>query len=121
MILKPVGFFRELSYGSPAGPSIYDTLTSPLSDECQILEYLRTGIAFTWAPGLENDILAPEKVIGSICILTDGVWAWPDSLRYYLENYHVVLPQEFVEHVQSRNYVVPSPDEINTNELEFLG
>jgi hypothetical protein len=120
MILKPAGFFRELSYGFLKGPSIYDTLATPLSDEEHILQYLRTGVAFTWAPGLENDILAPEKVIGSICILTDGIWAWPDSLRYYLENYHVILPQEFLSHVQSRNYIAPNPEEIDTNKLELL-
>ncbi|RPI93030.1 MAG: hypothetical protein EHM40_11180 [Chloroflexi bacterium] len=121
MILKPVGFFRELPYGSPDSPSIYETLPTALPDETKVLQYLKSATVFIVSPGIENDILAPENIVGTLAILTDGVWAWPESLSYYLENYHVVLLEEFLRHVQNRNYVVPNPDEINTGELEFPG
>jgi hypothetical protein len=61
----------------------------------------------------------PENVIGPINIRTDGVWAWPDSLSYYLENYHVFVPEEFLIHVRTKNYVAPDATEINVDNLEL--
>jgi len=121
MNVYQVGFFREMPYGSPDAPSLYDSLTSSLFDENKIVQYLKSAVAFIFSPGVEEDILIPGKVIGSISILTDGIWAWPDSLRYYLESYHVALPEEFLTHVRNRNYVAPDPDEINIADLELSG
>jgi hypothetical protein len=30
---------------------------------------------------------------------TDGRWVWPRDLAYYVREYHVRLPPEFVEHI----------------------
>lgn len=33
--------------------------------------------------------------------LSDGVWAWPEGLRHYVEVHGVILPEEFADHVAS--------------------
>ena len=33
--------------------------------------------------------------------LSDGVWVWPEGLHHYLESHQLILPEEFVHHVQA--------------------
>lgn len=47
------------------------------------------------------------EAIGTGTILTDGEWAWPDTLSHYVEKYHLELPQEFVRHATSAEFTIP--------------
>jgi len=47
-----------------------------------------------------RDAFAPEQFIPPLSMQTDGVWAWPNVLAYYVERYHCRLPDEFVSHVR---------------------
>jgi hypothetical protein len=31
--------------------------------------------------------------------LSDGFWVWPEGLAHYIEDHHVVLPDDFIRHV----------------------
>lgn len=40
--------------------------------------------------------------------LTDGHWAWPEGLAHNIECHDVKLPDEFLQHVASNKYQIPS-------------
>jgi hypothetical protein len=72
-------------------------------DELKIvIEYLKNGTVAVDYGGCafnrmdHSDELNPR--LGS-AELTDGYWYWPEGLAYYLEEYKVALPPEFIEHV----------------------
>ena len=48
---------------------------------------------------------------------TDGKYIWPTELAYYVQKYHVRLPEKFVQHMASRNWT--PPDEKSFNYSEF--
>jgi hypothetical protein len=121
MKLKRVGFFRELEHGDPAGPEIRDCVRDrPQADEASIATYLRNGVLLICCPGVVGDILDSNAgPIGSPDILTDGVWAWPGDLCYYLQKYHVRLPDEFVAHLRLKSFRPPSDREVDVAKLEL--
>jgi len=43
---------------------------------------------------------------GGPYLLTDGEWMWWKELAYYVEHYHISLPDDFVAHMQQNNFVV---------------
>ncbi len=121
MKLKRVGFFRELDHGDPNGPKLVEHVSDhPQPDEDRLVDYLRGGILLIGSPGVVYDVLDNKAgPVGSPNILTDGVWAWPGDLPYYVEKYHLRLPKEFVEHVRGRSFRPPVEGEIDTCELEL--
>lgn len=109
MRLKKFGFFRELGHGDPDGPKLRELRSSSAQPhEPQIVEYLRMGLLFIACPGIVCDCLKSDKApIASPDILTDGVWAWPGDLPYYVEHYHVALPEDFVGHMSQSHFTIP--------------
>jgi hypothetical protein len=102
---RRIGFFKELPYGR-SGESIEEWLLpknrEPSYDRETLLAYLKTGEPRLVAAGVETDVLSKEKkIIGPMRILSDGKWHWPASLVYYLENYNLQLPQEFISYVEA--------------------
>ncbi|MBB5914680.1 hypothetical protein BJY24_003547 [Nocardia transvalensis] len=47
--------------------------------------------------------------------ITDGEWAWPAYWGYFVKNYGVEVPAEFIEHARSKEF---RPDELSEDELE---
>src|ERR1700722_5533975 len=96
-ILKPIGFFREFGFANWNGPISEVVSVLPLSDEENILAYLRKGITILLPMQIDRDILSPEgSPIGSPAFLTDGHWLWLRTLGHYVEHYHCRLPDEFI-------------------------
>ena len=58
-------------------------------------------------------VLDPSKAkVTPSHVMTDGIWVWPYDLAYYVEAYHILLPEEFVAHVRSVGWIPrPVPDE----------
>ena len=89
-------------------------------NEGEQINYLKKGIVFIACPGTVRDALnVTSGIIGSPHILTDGVWAWPADLAYYVEKYHVRLPDDFTQHMKSCFWTPPNGDNINIEELEI--
>jgi hypothetical protein len=108
--LIKVGFFRELEHGDTSGPSLDESRTdTPSPDEDRIARYLDAGHLYSASEGMVEDWLADDSdlMIGAPHILTDGVYAWPADLPYYVRNYHVRLPRHFVMHIQRNEFQVP--------------
>lgn len=40
----------------------------------------------------------------------DDKYVWPDGLGHYVRDHHVVLPDEFIEHIIANNFEVPQSD-----------
>jgi hypothetical protein len=113
MILKRVGFFRELRHGLPSGPSLREAVRASrtTAEIPRIVSYLESGALFIACPGLVRDALEEcGQVIGSPHVRTDGVWAWPSDLPYYVRRYRVELPKEFVKHMEENGWQPPSFD-----------
>ena len=105
--LKRVGFFRELSHGDPDGPSLAESVRDrQATDEHRIVEYLRNGVPFIVSPGPVFDVIDGEGPIGTASVLTDSEWCWPDDLAAYVEEHHVRLPDEFVEHARASGWLI---------------
>lgn len=107
--LKRIGFFRELPYGEEDGDSL-KSLVSKLDDpnKSEITDYLKNGILLIASPGLAKDVLGGNaEIIGGLCILTDGTWAWPSDLAYYVERYSVGLPKDFINWMHIQQWIVP--------------
>lgn len=117
--LRRVGFFSELRHGKKDGPSLKDSIReSGDPDEAKAVSYLQAGASLMDAPGIVHDVLDPEgRIIGSLSILTDGVYAWPSDLAYYVQRYHALLPQEFVAHMTSRQWRVPERIDLSSVQL----
>ncbi len=107
MMLKRVGFYRELRHGDSKGETIHNQLDDDLGDNKElVIKYLSGGNILA-ASGVVGDFFNPTIKVGGLRILTDGVWVWPSDLSYYLQNYSTKLPQDFLLHVESNNWEIP--------------
>ncbi|NRA65399.1 MAG: hypothetical protein HRU19_13010 [Pseudobacteriovorax sp.] len=97
---KKLGYFKELPYGTEGNPSIEEAKGKlAKKDITRVLEYLRNGELEAVAPELAKDYFDDSKIIGPLSQLTDGTWIWMSDLPYYVENYRVELPEDFIESV----------------------
>jgi len=119
MKLKKIGFFSELMHGDDDGPKLKNQIRDKSGEEeVSIIKYLNSGILYIASPGIVMDVLQEsDNIICAPHIFTDGVWAWPGDLSYYVKNYHVELPQEFMEYVERKDYKIPSEGEIDLEKL----
>lgn len=121
MKLKKVGFFRELRHGDEDGASLKELINHiSQKNESKIISYLNQGKLFITCLGINRDVLdRSSPFISPPHILTDGFWTWPNDLPYYIEKYHVRLPDEFISHMQSKNWIISPESEINLEVLEL--
>lgn len=98
--LRKVGYFFEQPLDERAATLRALVRATPHPNEQNILKYLDAGTVYGVQTGVEQDILSASKpIIGAVQLKTDGVWAWPQSLVYYVRQYHIALPDEFVSHM----------------------
>jgi hypothetical protein len=99
----------------------------PQPDEDRIAAYLKEGALLVACPGVVGDVLDsgvkdvqdPAVPIGSAHILTDGAWAWPADLEYYVRTYHVRLPADFIEHMRTHQWRPPAESELDFEHLSL--
>ena len=92
-------------------------------DEQRVISYLQEGATLATTGSLVDDALdASQKGVARLEIATDGEWAWPRDLAYYIGRYHVEIPQAFVEHMRSRGWRPPQfgQAELEKLETEFM-
>lgn len=115
-------------------PSIHDYVSNTShSDENRMLSYLKQGVVCGVYPDpcLFRDVFDPsikipyytpvelgEDTTNSITqidvlsslqpnlLMTDGTWLWPAALIYYLEEYHLQLPDAFLSHAREVNWCI---------------
>lgn len=108
--MTSIGFFREFEHGRPDGPSLREAMRdSGKPGESRIAAYLRDAPILLHALGPVTDVFEPTgDYICAPNIRTDGVYAWPEDLAYYVERYHVELPAEFLKHIAAAKWKPPS-------------
>jgi hypothetical protein len=114
-----VGFFREQYRGESSWPSIHDSVrTSPHPEAERILAYLEAGIGLTGVGSYARDVLSLEpRYTVSPGLTTDGIWLWRADLRYYVAEYHVALPEEFIANMRRNGWAVPVLSETEVSRL----
>lgn len=120
--LVPVGFYRELRGGEPHQPSLRQAVRSTaMPDVVDVIKYLKAGKVLIATAGPVRDVLAPELgLIGPPPhVVTDGTYAWPAILAYYVERHNVHLPQVFVAHMANRDWSVPSGIDVQGLDIDW--
>jgi hypothetical protein len=84
---------------------------NPLPDVAEVLKYLGAGHVLIDFMDIADDVFDPsEQVMNGSTVLTDGDWLWRRDTAYYLRFHNVRLPDEFLELIRARRYVVPHRD-----------
>lgn len=115
-----VGYFRELRHGLDNGPSLSEAVGKGqyLNEKGKLISYLNAGLVYSASPGIGVDVLSSEgKMSGPIHSRTDGRWMWPSDLSYYVENYDVAVPEEFLASLRQNNWQTPRAEGINILEI----
>lgn len=72
----------------------------PSSDK--IAAYLDQGKVTLVSAECGKDVITNERIVDTICILTDGEYSWLNTLGYYVRNYHLRLPLEFEKSILNK-------------------
>src|SRR5207302_10404909 len=91
------------------GPSLLDAVGG-LPDDLRrpVARYLMSGSALVIARHSVADYFDPDKgQIGYPHRLTDGVWEWAEYLAYYVAEYGVGLPVEFIMTMRANGWAPP--------------
>lgn len=100
---------REVAYsfehGDPSLPPLRELVSStPDPEKEKILRYLRLRFHHQLAcPGIVQDEIDPENVIGGGDLYSDHVYDWQDVFINYVDQYNIPVPEPFRSHVLS-NY-----------------
>lgn len=82
------------------------------------MAYLRAGKVLVMSPGLVRDPFDRTLVAGKGSIRTDGVYAWPDSLAYFVDRYLPELPIDFEEHMAKLDWTMPAAVDVKGLEID---
>lgn len=113
-VLRVFKVFRELGAGADA-PSIVDARgTRSPAHKAEVVAYLRAGTVHTFTMRISDDVFDPRATAGRASLVTDGVYAWPQLLAYYVDKYDVSLPADFEEHMRQRAWAIPDKVDLST-------
>ncbi len=100
-IVRRAGFYgsaEEVSTAATSAEHPWEALAA---------RYLEQGEVIAAASQWVDDLLdVSAKRICQYSIRTDGAWVWPSSLAYYVRQYHVKLPAEFLNHMAANDWIV---------------
>lgn len=117
-----VGFYAETC------PQLSEKLPSILTAERKtvdydkrrrVLNYIDNGHLYGSVVGQAawDPFTTPHsKLVDETKMLTDGKWVWPSSLTYFVRMYDILIPSEFVEHMEANSWIPPAPaDDVNSH------
>ena len=112
MNLRSVGHYKEMPHGAWSNLSIRDYINKENPEDAKkICAYLDAGIPLVVSPGVTEDVFEPGRSTGyTPAEFTDGTWVWPGDLSYYVRNYLLQLPYEFLAHIAHNDWVIPITD-----------
>lgn len=90
--------YKELHDGSK---SIHDHTREGYSVPDKVIAYLQTAVPFLMALGIyDHPFKEGVRLLGPYWF-TDGKYCWDRDTWKYVVKYHLVLPEEFIDHVMS--------------------
>ena len=103
---KLVGRYVEL--GFEGAPSLEPLVrTGSEANRAEAVAYLKAGKTLVLTTSLLRDAFDPTRSPGSRSIRTDGTFAWPAGLGYYVERYGVPVPPELEQHMARNGWTIP--------------
>ena len=124
MKVNTVGYYKEMTEAKENAESILSFINKCNIEEIEnICNYLDSGVALIVVPGISEDVINPEKGnAGVLSEYTDGTWLWRGDLSYYVKNYNLKLPDEFIETMKKNNWKVPvTLEDLDADSLEIDG
>jgi hypothetical protein len=106
-MLNRFGFFGDKPKAEAVAEVTSLRSDQPQESEDRILKYLRSGKQIVAVAGLASDVLT-GNIIGPPNVFTDGEWTWTSDAIHYVQQYHVRIPAEFKNHMESNNWQVPT-------------
>lgn len=90
-------------------------------DEDKIVAYIKSGwLLWVW-PCVGIDYLKQQRTpTDAKYLMGDGVYIWTRDLGYWVSEYHIKLPEEFVENMRANNWTVPA-NPTTPNDGRYLG
>ena len=124
MKVRTVGYYKDMPHGINSALSLIDYINQ--EDKLKIDKicgYLENGIALIVSPGSVEDVINPENgSAGTSSTYTDGEWIWPGDLAYYVRNYRLKLPEEFVKTMEKNLWKIPVTfDDLEVDKIEVDG
>lgn len=109
MKIRFLGFFREHPDGNPEDPSLHEyVFQGDPGLRSRVVDYLDSASMLSVSTSTTFDVLSDSKIeTGRSATRTDGVWMWPADLSYYVWNYNIRLPDEFLERAAGFDWVPP--------------
>jgi hypothetical protein len=94
-------------------PSILDNVgREPLPDADRVVAYLRAGHGLIAMMDVQDDVFDNSKqVLSGSSVATDGDWLWRADLAHYVQRHNVLIPDDFLQLIRQRHYIVPDVDE----------
>jgi len=102
--LLKVGFFFQAHKGRIPRALVESRGLLPEELRSSVANYLRSGTLLATSPAITRDLFDPSRILGGKEYFTDGVWLWPGDYVYYVEKYGVVVPQEFLAHMEAHGW-----------------
>jgi hypothetical protein len=105
--MNEIGFWldpsNEATRALPDPRDWVDEDWDPVEREA-VTRYLRAGDVHIWVKGYSwcRFRCGIEDWDMGSKTLTDGIYVWPEGLPHYLEVHHVKPPQEFIDHVLTK-------------------
>ncbi|MEV5283558.1 hypothetical protein [Streptomyces sp. NPDC051994] len=110
-MLELVGFYAELPHGAEGQPRLNDSLGRFTGETEGILRYLRAAhVMMASTMPVRDHVDSDGPLIGTLQLMTDGVWVWPGDYPYYVERYGAEIPEALLLHARSLNWIPPKID-----------
>jgi hypothetical protein len=78
---------------------------TPLADTDKLLNFLKTSpVISVFSTRFKCMLCETDLPVG---VRSDGILIWPLDLPHYIAEHRVLLPDRFVNHIRSLNYVAP--------------
>jgi hypothetical protein len=109
MTIKEFGFFRRMAKDDAIKELNRLRSAQPRPNEDLALGYLKGGTQILMVPAINNDLLAENRsLIGPPNIFTDGIWIWNAEVIFYVEKYHIEIPEELRLRMEQNEWICPS-------------
>ena len=90
--------YKELNSGDK---SIFDFIDVSQKIKKNVIDYLKTENAYLMSPGIYSHPFKPEIQLLGPYTYTDGKYYWDRDTWKYVVKYGLILPDYFIEHVNS--------------------
>ena len=95
-----LGFFSEFNLSMADNGSIKDFIIDRVDyDKYRIIRYLKNGREEAVCPKVVYDLINNTIISTSFSVLSDGEYVWRHDLEYYVKNYNIKLPDDFIRKI----------------------